>query len=692
MRTLLINNYDSFTFNLFQMIATLTGIEPLVINNDEMSWVDACRLDFSNIVISPGPGQPSRARDFGISRDAILDGRFPLLGVCLGHQGICHLFGGRVVHAPEPMHGRISAIRHDGSLLFKGIPSPFKAVRYHSLIAEDLPNCLIPSAWTDCGLLMAARHTAKPLWGVQFHPESICTEYGATLLSNFLGTAVNSSTAQLGRPVRRRVSRDPASLKIYSKRLDFWISSECAFTSLFADANPAFWLDSSTAASNASRYSFMGDAQGPLSEVLDYDLEAKRLQIRRGEDVSCENCSILDYLARRLPELRADQPDFLPFDFSPGYVGYFGYEMKAETGGAQAHSSPISDSQWIFADRVICFDHQEQIIWLLCCDLSEKESRAEEWFATIQRRLLGAASSPARNEPLERRADIISFESRISDESYLRLIERCLSAIRDGESYEICLTKQIAASVSSNDLEIYLRLRRANPAPYSALVRFGDVRILCCSPERFIRCGRGGELESKPIKGTIRRGSTIEEDAKLSEQLRTSEKERAENLMIVDLIRNDLGRVCEAGSVCVPNLFTIESYATVHQLVSTVRGRLRPECSIVDVIRAMFPGGSMTGAPKVRTMEIIDQLEGGPRGIYSGALGYISVTGTADLNIVIRTIVSRKNSISIGVGGAITALSQPVSEVEETHLKARALQQILAERSSHEIIASGQNS
>jgi para-aminobenzoate synthetase len=678
MRTLLINNYDSFTFNLFQLISTLSGIEPLVVDNDKMSWSDVCRLDFENIVISPGPGRPDRTRDFGISRDAILDGRVPLLGVCLGHQGICQLLGGRVTHAPAPMHGRISEVRHDGSQLFRGIPSPFKAVRYHSLIAEQLPDCLTPSAWTETDLLMAVQHISLPLWGVQFHPESICTEYGARLLSNFLATSVKAPRARPVDHERQPKSRGASAMKIYSKRLDFWITTDRAFDSLFSNVNPSFWLDSSAAASDSSRYSFMGDALGPQSEVLDYDLTTKVLRIRRGECFSFEESSILDYLKRRLSELRADPPDVIPFNFSPGYVGYFGYEMKAETGGAQAHRSQVPDSQWIFADRVICFDHKEQQVWLLCYDLCGKEERVENWFIMTSERLLRAANTPGSDEARDRRSTLARFEPRISESSYLRLIEECLCAIRDGESYEICLTNQICASGCVDDLEIYFALRGTNPAPYSAFLRFGDTRILCSSPERFIRCGHDGQVESKPIKGTIRRGSTQEEDGRLSEELRTSEKERAENLMIVDLIRNDLGRVCKSGSVHVASLFAIESYATVHQLVSTVRGRLRQEHDIVDLVSAMFPGGSMTGAPKIRTMEIIDRLEGGPRGIYSGALGYMSVSGTADLNIVIRTVVIEKNSISIGVGGAITALSQPIGELEETQLKAKALLRALA--------------
>lgn len=275
--------------------------------------------------------------------------------------------------------------------------------------------------------------------------------------------------------------------------------------------------------------------------------------------------------------------------------------------------------------------------------------------------------------------DPTDLKLRHDYDRYIDLIAQSLEEIRSGETYEVCLTNVATVERSIDPIDTFSCLREINPTPYSALLRFPGSSVLSASPERFLRIDADRVVESKPIKGTRPRAKTEAEDDLLRKDLVRSEKDRAENLMIVDLVRNDLTKVCVPGSVHVPTLFDVETYAAVHQLVSTVRGTLRDDVSPVECVRAAFPAGSMTGAPKIRTMEIIDKLEDGPRGVYSGAIGYFSLTGTADFSVVIRTVVATDHEVSFGIGGAIVALSDPAEEVNETLVKAAAMRRCLSE-------------
>ena len=654
MQTLLIDNYDSFTFNLFQLLAEVNGSEPLVVRNDEASWDELSRLEFDNIVISPGPGCPDVPGDFGVCAEAIRRCEEPLLGVCLGHQGIGWLEGGEVARAPEPMHGRVVEIEHDGSPLFSGIPSPFQATRYHSLsLARPLPPSLRETA-TANGVPMAIEHRTRPQWGVQFHPESIATAHGKRLLENFRDLAPTRDR-HVAFVSHRETKATPGSLTgLKMQKLAALADSEAAFVSLFGDSENAFWLDSSRPGPRA-RFSFMGDASGPLAEVITYDLVS-------GDE------SIFDYLCRRTAELRpAELPD-LPFEFDCGFVGYLGYELKGECGHSSPHEAEHPDAAFLLADRAVAFDHEKKCTYLLCLHRSDESEAAEAWLDATARRLTalrggeesgGGPTKQVGPPPDSSPSTLALFRAR---EQYLEDVEVSLDHLLEGDSYEICLTNQLSLETDADPLDLYLRLRRANPAPFSAYLRFGDRAVLSSSPERFLRVGRDGTAEARPIKGTSRRGAIPAEDAGLSAALAADEKNRAENLMIVDLLRNDLGAVCEVGSVEVPQMMEVETYETVHQLVSAVRGHLRPGATAADAVRSCFPPGSMTGAPKKRATEILDALEGSARGVYSGAIGWFGLGGAADLAVAIRTIVLAEGRATIGAGGAVVLASDPERE------------------------------
>jgi para-aminobenzoate synthetase len=675
-KSLLIDNYDSFTYNLFQLLSEANGEEPVIVRNDEMSWDElVAGRDFDNIVISPGPGNPEREADFGVCAEAIRRATVPLLGVCLGHQGLCAAYGAKVVHAPEAMHGRLSAVVHEDGGLFAGLPREFQVVRYHSLCVEDLPDELEPTAWTTDGILMAVAHREKPQWGLQFHPESICTDYGRAMLARFRDLTAEErgrrdAPVRLAESLPRPRGAGP-DLELRVRRLDIPYDTERAFHHLYGSSEAAFWLDSSMLDGRA-RFSFMGDDSGPLGSTIAYDVTSGELTVTVAGESHVLNESVFDYLSREMRRLRYLSDD-LPFDFNCGFAGYLGYELKADVEGSDAHTSTMPDAFFVFADRMIAFDHLEGTTYVLgICPRAEPEE-TDRWIAETSLRL---AALPPIVEPewseVATEHDPVRFRLDRSHARYLEDIAECKRQLIDGESYEICLTNRITADVSPDPLPLYRTLRRVNPAPFSAYLRIGEKAVLSSSPERFLSIGRDRWAEAKPIKGTVRRSGDPAEDVRLAEELRTDEKSRAENLMICDLLRNDLGVVSEIGTVHVPDLMHIESYETVHQLVSTVRGLMREEVEPPDCVRACFPGGSMTGAPKKRTMEIIDALEGQARGVYSGAIGYFGLSGGCDFNIVIRTVVMDGERTTLGVGGAIVMQSDAEDEYQEILLKARA--------------------
>jgi para-aminobenzoate synthetase len=604
----------------------------------------------------------------------------PLLGVCLGHQGICHQLGGVVGHAPEPIHGRVSPVHHTGADLFAGLPSPFMAVRYHSLAATDVPEELEVVAWTDDGVVMGVRHRDQPLWGVQFHPESIGTEYGREMLANFRGLVLarNRAPAAARKPAETR-----HRYRVHVRRVPVLPDAEAACRELFSDDAHRFWLDSSAVIPGLSRFSFMGDASGPLSEYVTFDVAEGVVDVQRGGERFRVRRPFFDYLDGELRRRATPTPAGLPFDFNLGYVGCLGYELKAETGGQAAHRADTPDAALIFADRMLALDHVEGTSYLLALSADGDDAGTRAWLEQASRRLLELPTQDAVSRPPAAAGQALvgmtdptargMVHPRHDRGAYLDRIADCLDEIRDGESYEVCLTNAVTAPITIDPRRTFSWLRRSSPVPYGALLEFPDAAILSASPERFLTVGRDRVVESKPIKGTRPRGATPADDEALHDDLAMNVKDRAENLMIVDLIRNDLNRVCEIGTVHVPKLFDVETYAPVHQLVSTIRGTVRPQASAVDCVRATFPGGSMTGAPKLRTMQIIDRLEEGPRGFYSGALGWFGLSGAADLSIVIRTLTATRGRVSFGVGGAIVALSDAEEEFEETVVKSRAM-------------------
>jgi para-aminobenzoate synthetase len=697
MRTLLIDNHDSYTYNVFHLLAAASGEEPVVVNNDAVSWRVLSRSDFDAIVLSPGPGRPERWHDFGVCRDILRYSEIPVLGICLGHQGIGNLLEGDVSTAPIAMHGRLSHVRHCDSGIFAGIPQGFSVVRYHSLaITGPVGPEGHETAWADDGVVMGVEHDTRPIWGVQFHPESIATEHGRAIAENFYAEASrhhNPPQAQAPPPTAGRRAENPpisreigpstpsgAGWRVRVRELEGEAPTEGVFERLFGEAENAFWLDSADAPTRLAQCSYLGTSAGPDRCLLEYDVDAGEVSVRRGGLETVEHRSIFDLLGEEMARLAIEPPAELARGLVGGYVGYLGYECKADCGSANVHSSDLPDAALMLANRVVAVDHVRRRTYLLAVG-REEDAEAEEWLDGAAAVVAAAMADPPAPVPTpdpEEPEDHVSFQSGRGREQYLADIAASQEELAAGESYEVCLTDQFSTAVSPDPFVLYRHLRHSNPAPFAAYLKFGDRAVVSSSPERFLSVGRDRRVEARPIKGTISRSEDPVVDADRRAELAEDEKTKAEHLMIVDLLRNDVGRVCDVDSVRVPELMAIEPYATVHQMVSTITGALEAGRTPVECVHACFPGGSMTGAPKLRTMEIIDGLEREARGVYSGAIGYFGLDGSTDLSIVIRTIVTRPGRTTIGAGGAIVMQSDPEDEFEEVLLKARAPMAALA--------------
>ena len=686
MTTLLVDNYDSYTYNVFHLLAAVSGEEPIVVHNDMVSWRALSRWDFDAVVLSPGPGRPERWHDFGVCADILRSSEIPVLGVCLGHQGLGHVLSGMVATAPMAMHGRLSNVQHVGSGLFAGIPQDFSVVRYHSLaVSGPLGPEGRVTAWTGDGVVMGIEHRRRPMWGVQFHPESIATEHGLALVENFYALARHHRPRRSTRPrppgvpARRPRVRTPSSaskVKLRRRTIAGEPSTELLFERLFGTAEYAFWLDSADAPTPLAQRSYLGTSAGAERCLIEYDVEAGAVSMQRADTHTVEVGSIFDVLDRELSNRALEPPTQTARGLLGGFVGYLGYECKADCGSPAVHRSDLPDAMLMLANRVIAVDHLQHTTELLALCEEGDDTDAGSWLDEAElavRETLTATAPPASEVPGgEISGDHVTFHCGRGREQYLADIARCQTELAAGESYEICLTDQISTTAQPEPLALYRLLRHRNPAPFAAYLKFGEVAIVSSSPERFLSVDRDRRVEARPIKGTAPRSADPLLDQALRAELLEDEKTYAEHLMIVDLLRNDLGRVCEVDSVRVPELMVVEPYATVHQLVSTVTGVLESDRTPVDCVRACFPGGSMTGAPKLRTMDIIDDIERVARGVYSGALGYFGLDGNVDLSIVIRTIVLRPGLTTIGAGGAIVMQSDAEEEFKEILLKARA--------------------
>ncbi|MBS9404425.1 aminodeoxychorismate synthase component I [Halomonas sp. TRM85114] len=424
------------------------------------------------------------------------------------------------------------------------------------------------------------------------------------------------------------------------------------------DRPGAVLLDSGRPAAPGGRYDIL--SSDPLS-LLTFDAP--------GSDSTGNDQAPFDVQQALLDGLPHDLPNSdLPF--LGGLIGYWGYDLGCHQKPIAGRARRVVDlpaSRVGLYDWALIQDHHEQASWLVAAP-----ERQAQVLGRLERRL-----APVADFRL-----IEPFSGELSRKEYLARFNAVQRYIRDGDCYQINLSQRFSAPFRGDLWDAYQRLRLATPTPFSGFLAWEDKAILSLSPERFLRCHEA-KVEARPIKGTRPRGTTPEQDQRLADSLMTSLKDRAENVMIVDLLRNDLGRVCRPGSVRVPQLCALESYANVHHLVSIVTGELRPDERPLDLLAAAFPGGSITGAPKLRAMQIIDELEPSRRSAYCGSLGYVDVRGRMDTSIAIRTAVADRGRLHLWGGGGLVADSRGEDEYDETLDKIRHLMGALAEDKKH---------
>ncbi|MBM4229079.1 MAG: aminodeoxychorismate synthase component I, partial [Gammaproteobacteria bacterium] len=426
-----------------------------------------------------------------------------------------------------------------------------------------------------------------------------------------------------------------------------------ALASRLADRPWFVFLDSCRQAGTRGRYDIL--ACDPQAVLI---TRGGHTTIQRGDEVESSRRDPFHLVDEALAELGPAEAGELPF--AGGAIGFFAYDLGRRLEQLPALANRDLDTPdmvvGLYAHAVVV-DHNTQACWLV----SHPSAREEPAFLRRACRV---------QEPLTPAAFGTRFEvtSQVRPEmdfaTYAAAWQRIKRYLSDGDVYQVNLTQRFSAEVRGDAWDAYQRLRHVNPAPFSAYLKLPNGAILSSSPERFVRV-QGDEVETRPIKGTRRRSDDPAEDARLAEELAASSKDRAENVMIVDLLRNDLGKICAVGSVRVPRLFAIETYARVHHLVSIVCGKLAFGVSAALVLRACFPGGSITGAPKIRAMEIIEELEPNRRGVYCGAIGYLSCDGGMDTNIAIRTLVQDGTRLYCWAGGGIVMDSELEAEYQE---------------------------
>lgn len=635
-------------------VDTVTGVELAGLPLD----------DYTHIVVGHGTTQPD------LQALAELPD-VPVLAIGAAYQHLAALYGHHQTATAQPVYGQPVTHRHEATGLFAQLPQPTQLISYHPWrLINMAAETFTVQATDDHQAVLAYRIKETNHYGLHADPAALQSAAGSQLLENFLALTSRHTASAPASP--QTVTQQP-QVALYTREIHGQLDTAATFAHLQTGSSAAFWLDSSAAHLGQGDTSIMGTNRGPLAQTIRWDVTTNQLDIHTQQSVTTQPGDVLDYLNDHTwqPATDTDLPGF-----SGGWVGYLGYEAKQTTVADHTNTFQAStpDAYWIRPQAFLRYNHRNQTTTLCAYDDATLLDTLE---TTL---VFGTTAPPQAQDPTP-----VVGTWRMDGAQYQQRVETIQELLHTGQAAGVCLTDTFSMDGGALDgLALYRRLRAKNPAPYAGYLRFNtfddNLEILSASPERFLTIDAHGLIESKPIKGTVARSSQPHQDARIAAAMAADPKIQSENLMITDLLRDDIAQVAIPGTVQVPKLMAVETFATVHQLVTTVTGQLRPGLTATQALQAVFPGGSMTGAPKRASLETLETLEAGPRGIYSGTMGWIGHNNTADLNVVIRTIVLSNGRLSIGAGGAVVVDSDPAAEEQEKHLKARALMHSIQEQ------------
>ncbi|QNU66262.1 chorismate-binding protein [Ruminiclostridium herbifermentans] len=700
---LMIDNYDSFTFNIVQYIKVL-NYDIYTVRNDAIDIDSIRKLKPECIIISPGPKAP---KDAGICLDIIHEfkGQIPILGICLGHQCIGEAFGSDIVHARSLMHGKTSIINSLEKGIFKEFSrKQFIATRYHSLAIkrETLPDCLEITCETDDGEIMGVKHKDYDIEGLQFHPEAILTEGGYEMLKIFLDRCnckakINPDSAAIDNTM---FSSDN---DVFFSRINIQLKQEIETYEYDGD----FYSGFLSLYNYSDRYhdcAFLDSAGGPITDCnfsavaidkqftvklknglliiegvnkryIDHLSEALSIYFKRKNgcfDISGYRFSKIFNLIKS--SFYLDILHDKKLIISVPLIGYFTYEYLHYLESVPKNNvDPLDfpDVELSFYSTIIYSEYKSKSFSIIS---------NYDTIALPKEHIIKCFQNPYKHKPkVETNRGTENLESwikqNISKEKYLEIVEKCKKYIVEGDIFQVQISMREEINAECELFDVYNQIRRLNPSPYMSFIQNDTYTFASNSPELQFSVVDGHAM-IRPIAGTSKgKGQDADERAKVLEEFSKDKKENAEHIMLVDLARNDIGRMAVKGSVHVPDLLKVEEYSNFFHMTSTVKGKLQSDLNSMELFEATFPAGTLTGAPKIRAMEIISELEPEKRGPYGGAIGCFDFNGNIISSIIIRTAIKKDGRIYIQAAAGTVADSIPENEWNEVLNKLGALRQ-----------------